>query len=70
MLSSRVSEPHPRIESGKLVGEQAGGMAGVSGEHELKCMHDSLKHRWSVGDMRPQTARLSHSRVLEALYLT
>lgn len=49
----RVLEPRPRIESGKLEGEQGGDIAGVSGEHELKCAHDSLKHRWSVGDMGP-----------------
>lgn len=49
----------------------AGDIAGISGEHELKCVHESLKHRWSVGDVGPQTGdwSLSHSGVFRALQL-
>lgn len=50
-------------------GERAVGIARISGEHELKCVCDSLKRRWSVGDVGPQAARLSHSRVSRALHL-
>lgn len=50
-------------ENRKLVGEEAGSIAGISGEHELKSVHDSQKHRWLFVNVGPQTAHLSHSRV-------
>lgn len=61
--------PCLKIESRDLVGEQAGGIAGITGVHELKCVHESLKHRWSARNMGPQTAHLSRSRMLGAFHL-
>lgn len=36
-----------------MVGEQAGSIAGITGMCELKCAHESLKHRGSVRNMGP-----------------
>lgn len=51
-----------KIDSRKLVGEQAHNITAISDVHELKSVHDSLKHRRLVRNMGPLTARPPHGK--------